>query len=241
MIGNSPFERFSSTLHDPASHSTSGLLASWRFKNPSYPDASKVIQRLPFQYFGTVEDLARLQALLRQALEGVGFSRADRLSVLNLACGRADETGTLAAALAPAEIGHYLGIDLRPDTVAEAARRWELPGGTIEFRCGDAAALGEMKLLPPADFIFIRHQNYWDDPSVWDRLLTQALDTLAPGGLLGCTSYFDHEHGLFQAALKTRGAALLWDVRHLGSRPLPDAAGKSVDRHLSLFGKPGAL
>ncbi|MEX1049492.1 MAG: class I SAM-dependent methyltransferase [Akkermansiaceae bacterium] len=196
-----------------------------------------MIQRLPFHYFGTAEDVGRLQTLLRRALDGLQFHRPGRLAVLNLACGRADETGALAAALAPAEIGHYLGIDLRPDAVAEAARRWELPGGTIEFRCGDAAALGEMKLLPPADFIFIRHQNYWHDPAVWDRLLTQALDALAPGGLLACTSYFDHEHALFRAALRTRGAALLWDVRHPDSRPLPDAAGKSVDRHLAMFGK----
>jgi SAM-dependent methyltransferase len=199
-----------------------------------------VIQRLPYQYFGTAEDVGRLQAALRLALKGVGFRPAGRLSVLNLACGRADETGALAAALAPAEIGHYLGIDLRADAVAEAARRWELSGGTIEFRCGDAAMLGGMKSLPAADFIFIRHQNYWHDPAVWDRLLTHAFEALAPGGILGCTSYFDHEHELFKAALKLRGAALLWDVRNPGSRPLPDVAGKSVDRHLALFGHASA-
>lgn len=200
-----------------------------------------MIQRLPYQYFGTSADVGRLQAALCQALAGVGFRRAGRLSVLNLACGRADETGALAAALAPAEIGYYLGIDLRADAVAEAARRWELPSGTIEFRCGDAAALGGMKWLPPADFIFIRHQNYWHDPAVWDRLLTHAFEALAPGGLLACTSYFDHEHELFKAALKTRGAAMLWDVRNPGSRPLPDVAGKSVDRRLAVFGQAGGL
>lgn len=200
-----------------------------------------MIQRLPFQYFGTADDVGRLQAALRQALAGVGFRCGGRLSVLNLACGRADESGALAAALAPAEIGHYLGIDLRADAVAEAARRWDLPGGAIEFRCGDAAVLGGMKSLPAADFIFIRHQNYWHDPAVWDRLLTHAFEALAPGGLLACTSYFDHEHALFKAALRTRGAEILWDVRNPGSRALPDVAGKSVDRHLALFGHPGGL
>lgn len=198
-----------------------------------------MIQCLPYRYFGIAADVGRLQSSLRQALSGVGFRRAGRLSVLNLACGRADETGALAAALAPAEIAHYLGIDLRADAVGEAARRWILPDGTIEFRCGDATALGGMKSLPTADFIFIRHQNYWHDPAVWDRLLTHALEALAPGGLLACTSYFDHEHELFKAALRTRGAAMLWDVRNPGSRPLPDVAGKSVDRHLALFGHAG--
>jgi SAM-dependent methyltransferase len=194
-----------------------------------------VIQRLPFRHPATASDVARLQTLLRNALIGVGFHCPGKLAVLNLACGRADETGALAAALAPREIGHYLGIDLRPDTIAEATKRWCLPGGLIEFRCGDASAIDRMKLLPPFDFIFIRHQNYWHDPATWDRLLGNALAALSPGGVLVCTSYFDREHALLKAALVTRGAEILWEVRHPDSRPLPEVAGKSVDRWLAVF------
>lgn len=199
---------------------------------------ARVIQRLPFQYFGTGEDVGHLRDSLREALHAVEFPRVGRLSVLNLACGRADETGALAAALAPAEIGHYLGIDLRPDAVAEAARRWALPGGVIEFRCADAVAvLGGIQWLPPSNLIFIRHQNYWDDPAAWDRLLSHALANLAPGGILACTSYFDREHDLLKASLITRGARMVFNARNLASRPLPDVVGKSVDRHLALFCK----
>ena len=194
-----------------------------------------MIQRLPFSHPGTAADVVRLQVLLREALSAVGYQRIGKITVLNPACGRADETGALAAALGPADISFYLGIDLRQDTVAEAARRWHLPGGVIEFHCGDASAIDRMKLLPKFDFIFIRHQNYWDDPATWDRLLSNALAALSPGGLLACTSYFDHEHELLKAALKTRGAEILWDARHPASRPLSDAPGKSVDRHLALF------
>lgn len=194
-----------------------------------------VIQQLPFQHATTPGDIARLQALLSEAFTAVNFHRVGFLSVLNLACGRADETGALAGALAPARIGHYLGIDIRSDAVAEAARRWRLPGGIIEFRCGNAAAIQTMKLVPPADLIFIRHQNYWHDPATWDRLLAQALAALSPGGIFACTSYFDREHELLKASLQTRGARMLWNVRHLASRPLSDAPGKSVDRHLAIF------
>ena len=198
----------------------------------------RVKQCLPFQYPGTAEDVARLSGRLRQAFAAVGFLKGGRLSVLNLACGRADETGALAAALAPAEIAHYLGIDLRADTIAEAARRWILPGGQIEFRCGDASAIERMRLISSVDLIFIRHQNYWDDPVVWDRMLENGLKVLKPDGLLVCTSYFDREHELLLASLKTRGAEVLWNVRDPESRPLPDAPGKSVDRHLVIFRKP---
>lgn len=175
---------------------------------------------------------------MRQAFAAVGFLKTVRLVVLNLACGRADETGAIAVALAPSKISHYLGIDLRADAIAEAARRWALPGGLIEFRCGDASAIGRMQLITAVDLIFIRHQNYWDDPVGWDRLLENGLEVLKPEGLLVCTSYFDREHELLVAALKTRGAQVLWNVRAPDSRELPDAPGKSVDRHLVVFRKP---
>ncbi|GAA5126894.1 class I SAM-dependent methyltransferase [Luteolibacter yonseiensis] len=195
-----------------------------------------MIQRIPFQESPTAGDVARLRVLLRDALTTLKFHRAGKITVLNLACGRADETGALAAALAPAEISHYLGIDLRATAIEEAAKRWKSEdGGSIEFRTGDASSIHRMKQLPAFDFIFIRHQNYWHHPAVWDRLLGNALAALAPDGLLACTSYFDREHELLKASLRTRGAEILWDVRHPDSRPLNDAPGKSVDRRLAVF------
>lgn len=194
-----------------------------------------MIQRLPFRHAHTAADIARLQALLRDTLAAIQFPTTGKPAVLNLACGRADETGALAAALAPAEIGFYLGIDLRPDTIAEAKKRWQSPAGTIEFRCGNAADIARMRQLPAFDFIFIRHQNYWHDPAAWDQILANALAALTPAGLLACTSYFDHEHDLLKAALKTRGAQILCDIRHPASRLLTEVPGKSVDRHLAVF------
>lgn len=204
-------------------------------KSPGSNIRCAVIQRIPFRYPGTSGDVLRLETLIRDALAAAGFRPSGPLALLNLACGRADETGALAAALSPQPVGFYLGIDLRPDAVAEAAARWALPQGEIEFRCGDAAATDRMRQLPAFDLVFIRHQNYWHEPAVWDRLLANALHALKPGGLLACTSYFDHEHDLMSAALQTRGARLVANIRHPRSRPLPDAPKKSVDRHLALF------
>ncbi len=192
-------------------------------------------QRIPFRHPETAADVARLQTLLRDALSAIRFHPQETLTILNLACGRADETGALAAALGPSKISFYLGIDLRPDTIAEAMRRWHLTEGVIEFRCGSAADMDRMKLLPEFDFIFIRHQNYWDDPATWDRILANAIIKLKPNGILACTSYFDHEHELLKAALKTRGMEILCDIRHPASRALPDVPGKSVDRRLAIF------
>jgi SAM-dependent methyltransferase len=157
--------------------------------------------------------------------------------VLNLACGRADETGALAAALAPGVIGFYLGMDLRADAIEEAGKRWELPDGEIHFREGNAAMIGRMEGLPEFDMVFIRHQNYWHEPLVWEGILEEALAALKDGGHLVCTSYFDLEHELILASMRARGAKILANVRHAASRPLPDAEGKSVDRWVAVFGK----
>ncbi|MBK1881206.1 class I SAM-dependent methyltransferase [Luteolibacter pohnpeiensis] len=198
-----------------------------------------MIQRTALRFPGTDEDVARLRILLTDALRTADFQASGRLAVLNLACGRADESGALAAAVTPAEIGFYLGIDLRPDAIEEAASRWHLADGEIEFICGDASATHRMKQLPPVDLVFIRHQNYWSEPAVWDRLLGNALAALKPDGVLVLTSYFDVEHDLMIAALKTRGAVLVANLRHFKSRPLSDAPGKSVDRHLAVFRRSG--
>jgi SAM-dependent methyltransferase len=200
-------------------------------------EVSRMIQRLPFSYEGIDADIHRLGVLLGDvfALAVVGFS--GRLAVLNLACGRADETGVLAEAVAPAQVGFYLGMDLRADAIAEAKKRWELPGGEIEFREGNAAMIGRMEGLPEFDLVFIRHQNYWHEPMVWEGILDEALAALKDGGKLVCTSYFDLEHELFTASMRARGARQLANVRNASSRALPDAEGKSVDRWVGVWGK----
>ena len=196
-----------------------------------------MIQRLPFSYEGIDGDIRRLEVLLKEvfALAKVRFT--GKVAVLNLACGRADETGVLAAALAPAEIGFYLGMDLRADAIADAKKRWELPGGEIDFREGNAAMIGRMEDLPEFDLIFIRHQNYWHEPMVWEGILDESLAALKDDGYLVCTSYFDMEHDLLLASLREKGAKLLANVRHPFSRELPDADGKSVDRWVAVFQK----
>lgn len=197
----------------------------------------RMIQRLPFSYDGIDGDIRRLGVLLSETFGLAGLRPEGRIAVLNLACGRADETGVLAAALAPAEIGFYLGMDLRSYAIAEAKRRWELPGGEIDFREGNAAMIGRMEGLPEFDMVFIRHQNYWHEPMVWEGILDEALAALKDGGHLVCTSYFDLEHELFLASMRERGAELLANVRHAFSRGLPDAEGKSVDRWIGVWAK----
>lgn len=196
-----------------------------------------MIQRIPFRHPGTAEDVRALRDQLGLLFRACPPPPRREIVVWNLACGRADESGALAAALAPAKIAHYLGIDLRGHCIREARTRWELPGGVSEFIEGDASAIPAGLGPSVPDVIFIRHQNYWHEPQVWDRIFTRALDCLAADGVLACTSYFDREHGLMKSAMRTLGAVAAADFQNPRSRPLADAPGKSVDRHLAAFTK----
>lgn len=196
-----------------------------------------MIQRNPFRHPGTAEDVRSLRWQLALLFRACPPPTRPELIVWNLACGRADESSALASALQPARIGHYLGIDLRGHCIREARQRWQLPGATLEFLEGDAAAIPAGTGPAMADVIFIRHQNYWHDPPVWDRILTRALACLADDGILACTSYFDREHELLTSAMRTLGAIRTAGFQNPHSRPLPDAPGKSVDRHLAIFTK----
>jgi 2-polyprenyl-3-methyl-5-hydroxy-6-metoxy-1,4-benzoquinol methylase len=196
-----------------------------------------MIQQLPFSYEGIAEDIRRLGVMLKDSFSEAKIRFQGKISILNLACGRADETGVLVKSLAPAEVGFYVGIDLRGDAIEEASRRWKSATCEIHFMEGNAAMVGRMKTLPEFDLIFLRHQNYWYEPMVWEGILDEAMSAMKPNGYLVCTSYFDLEHDLFMASMRERGANLLINVRNHQSRLLHDTEGKSVDRWLGIWSK----
>lgn len=196
---------------------------------------------VPFSYPGVDEDVIRLRDLLALGLRTANWSPPSAPAVLNLACGRADETGALMELLvAPGAPFFLLGIDLRGPEIEEARARWLpscAPGQVMEFRSGDASRVDKMQSLPPFDFIFIRHQNYWSAVDDWTRLLKNALGVLNDAGILVITSYFDREHELASACLMQLGAERVADLMHPASTPLPDCPGKSVDRRMAVFRK----
>ena len=193
---------------------------------------------LPFRHPHTEADLMRLHRLLAEGLRLVEFAIPCRpWTLLNLACGRADETGILWQLLGCHAPGRYLGVDLRTAEIEEARTRWipaAPPEAEIAFETGDASFLLDAASLADATFIFIRHQNFWHDPVGWNRLYQQTLEILAPDGLLAITSYFQAEHDLALAALRGHGGDVLLDLPHLQARPLKDIPGKAVDRRLAL-------
>lgn len=197
----------------------------------------------PFSYRETPEDLAALRSLLQgHALPYLSTALPSQRHILNLACGRSDETGLLRELFAhPTGETHFTGIDIRAAELDEATARWSAdqrnsPRFRSKFLKLDASKLPLLKEIPhPTHLAFFRHQNFWNGPQLWTTLFDHALHQLHPEGLLIITSYFDKEHLLALSAFESLGAHLLTTVRNPQSRPVRQTKGKSVDRHLAVF------
>ncbi len=195
-----------------------------------------------YRFAGIAEDMQHLDQLLAEVRQLVAWPRAgDSVTLCNLACGRADETGVLwKHFFAPHQRAWYHACDLRHAEINEARQRWQSPMGCdwqIEFRAADASLTPSLPSGGIADVVFIRHQNFWDAPAVWDRIFRNALRLLGEQGRLLITSYFEREHELAKACLLSLGAELLADVPNRSARVLPDAPGKAVDRRIAVFAR----
>lgn len=188
-------------------------------------------------------DLSNLEGNLRDLLNP-HLNQKDHLSLLNLACGRADETGVLAKLLAEkSKSAHIQGLDIRAPEIDQANSRWKEElreqgnKSTSDFIVHRGDRLRDLQDVGTQDIAFLRHQNYWNDKPVWTQIFDQALEKLDEDGLLVITSYFDREHELATKALEQLGAIQVGSIINPNSRSLSDAPGKSVDKHLAVFRK----
>jgi len=194
----------------------------------------------------TDKDLARLKQFLDETLNKSGvaskLSSEKSVQLLNLACGRADETQVLADVFGKgANNIHLTGLDIRDREIGEAKERWKMmpENAATDFLVQDASKLKNINELDNQfDIAFMRHQNFWNGDTTWTKIYDEALHRLNEEGLLVITSYFDREHRLALDAIQGLGAELLCSERNQSSRILTDAPEKSVDRHIAIFRKP---
>lgn len=212
---------------------------------PDNPRHMSGFQKAVFSHRGTGGDMRRLRKALSEALRDSGqdlpFGEQRRL--LNLACGRADETGVLAEIFGDgAKELSILGADLRAPEIEQARARWRPDpdsGLLTRFEAGDG--LQFLDSLGPDDqfdVAFLRHQNYWNGTELWNGLFDRSLHRLSDDGLLVITSYFDLEHRQACAALERLGAVRVANHHNPASRLISAKHEKSVDRHIAVFRKP---
>jgi hypothetical protein len=187
------------------------------------------------------QDLEKLEGNLRKLLDP-HVAQKDHLNLLNIACGRGDETGVLSKILSEkSKSAHIQGLDIRAAQIDQANSRWksslEKTRTTTDFITHRGDQLDELSEIDPPDIAFLRHQNFWNDRPVWTKIFDQALDKLSEDGHLVITSYFDKEHALATEALRSLGAIEVGSIVNPNSRLLSDAPGKSVDKHLAIFKK----
>ena len=202
----------------------------------------------------TAEDLERLHRMLRR-VAGDDLETLPRLlagreeaRILDIACGECREAEVLTDFMAelkgaPDSAVKLTGIDLRAREIANATRKFggrRGPDGIrgkreFEFLTDDATKLkGHAELGDDFDLVFMRHQNYWNGDSTWEKIFDQALEKLSTDGRLIITSYFDKEHALALEALERLGGELIRTEFNPETRELV-TPGKSVDRHVAIF------
>ncbi|MFC5051090.1 class I SAM-dependent methyltransferase [Rubritalea spongiae] len=186
----------------------------------------------------TQNDLKILESLLAPILQESFTERKDSFFALNIACGRADETGTLLRCLSPlSQSLHLTGIDIRDRELSDARKRWPSTSqADISFVKHDASKLKLLSTLPnEVDLVMMRHQNFWNGAETWIRIYDSALKQLSPNGRLIITSYFDREHRQAVQAISSLGAQLLHTFQNPRSRVILKQPLKSIDRHIAVF------
>jgi len=171
-------------------------------------------------------------------MAGLFQTSSEEIRILNLACGRSDETGVLLDLLAPHAVSRELfGIDIRHREIAEANERWKKrTKGQASFVVHDGTKIDELaKVREPFDFAFMRHQNFWNSDTTWFKIYDQALHALKPHGCLIITSYFDREHLLALKAIESLKANLLLTYPNPRSRLIDASCQKSADKHIAIF------
>lgn len=201
---------------------------------------------LPFSFEHLPEDMTLLKKALRATLAGLPVLQDPRREqrILNLACGRADETGVLAEVFgSQAGALEIVGADIRAPEIEEANKRWNTREGCevqTRFHVEDGRRfLDRLSSNDRFNLTFMRHQNFWNDPVLWGRMFDGALRQLSDDGLFVITSYFDREHELACKKLEKLGAIKVAEYRNPLSRALADAKGKSIDRHIAIFRRQG--
>ncbi|MDP7306481.1 MAG: hypothetical protein QF405_02485 [Roseibacillus sp.] len=199
----------------------------------------------PFHSADLPEDMSVLRRTLETTLTGIpgGNKAGTEQRILNLACGRADETGVLADVFGgDAERLEIVGADIRSAEIEEANLRWRTVKDSdmqTRFHVEDGKRfLAAMSSSERFDLTFMRHQNFWNDPVLWGHMFEGALRQLSDDGLFVITSYFDVEHQLACRKLTDLGAVKVADHRNPRSRELSEAPGKSIDRHIAIFRRP---
>ncbi len=183
--------------------------------------------------------MLRLESALRKLLAGEkvpGLTQRGERKLLDIACGRADETGVLKKIFgADTDSLQIIGADIRDREIGEANERWK--DKDAQFLVHDGTKLNEIEAMNDADIAFLRHQNYWNGRETWEEIFSQTTEKLNDNGLMIITSYFDREHALAKKALTEQGLELINEVRNVQSRNTGDVVEKSVDRWLAVFRK----
>lgn len=203
----------------------------------------KIVSQQPvFSHSSIEDDIKNLKHSLSDCLKHVSIQAPkdsnQPIRILNLACGRADETGILFEILGGKSLAcELLGVDIRAREIREANQRWQVASKhKANFIVHDGTKIDEIQEVKEKfDYAFMRHQNFWNGDLTWFKIYDKALHSLKENGHLIITSYFDREHLLAIEAIQSLGAKLQLTWENPRSRMIDKKYAKAADKHIAIF------
>lgn len=174
---------------------------------------------------------------------GFQLPEGRRTKVLNLACGSCLEGRVLRRYFSGSDyygIGfgrdiELVEIDHDPDEIKKAiannsSRKGGLPEN-IRFLPGDARDLSGIPQVPKQiDVVLIRHQQLVGKPGqdpyvsqeIWTEIFSEAVQKVAPEGIVIISSYSGYEHEKLKECIKTLSCEIIIDERNPYFKPMED-------------------
>jgi len=140
--------------------------------------------------------------LLVSVIAQVGFqlSSNNQTEILDIACGKCVEASVLNSFFGGMNYSQFseqvkvTGIDIRDGMIEEAKSLYQ--SDSYSFVTGDATQLSQYHLPTSPDVIVIRHQEMINGTSLWEQIVSQAIDRLTNNGIAIITSYTQEENNL---------------------------------------------
>lgn len=165
-------------------------------------DPTEFQKRLPSREEEIESERRAFWNLLVSVIAKVDFqlSNNNQTEILDIACGKCIEASVLNSFFGGMNYGQFseqikiTGIDIRDGMIEEAKSLYQ--SGPYRFLTGDATQLSRYNLPASPDVIVIRHQEMVNGASLWEQIISQAIDRLKESGIAIITSYTQEENQL---------------------------------------------
>lgn len=188
----------------------------------------------------------RFSDLLAENVPQSGFEppSSGRINILDIGCGFAPETSVVTSYFSGnnfdakgVEGVSFFGIDISPEAIEIARQKYaSTPKSEYTFTLGDAARLEDFPEIPEKVHVVIfRHPYVKVDEKTgrtWSRMLEQARERLADGGIAIFTTFMQEEQEMLAGKLNQFGYEIIIKKKNERAIPISEVSKSAYDGYI---------